>query len=170
MKSFRTGVASVQAVHWVCQPDASSQGIQKHAEPFTCEVMWTAMSCQRSWMQEVEASGCRRRQSSSPRIGCWSLARQTKPFDGAWDRVKVDQMDLDEHRNSWPSWRQSRTGEELTTDDGTRSGCRRLRRLKKQGARPEVSTSRNGTTTHGESRSGPRVDCWMQQGRQHEDE
>ena len=35
-----------------------------------------------------------------------------KPFDEAWDRVKVDQKDLDEHRNSWPSWRQSRTGEE----------------------------------------------------------
>ena len=24
-----------------------------------------------------------------------------------WDRVKVDQKDLDEHRNRWPSWRQS---------------------------------------------------------------
>ena len=33
-----------------------------------------------------------------------------------------------------------------------------------------TSISRNGTTTLGESRSGTRVDCWMQQGRQHEDE
>ena len=39
MKSFRRGVASVQTAHWVCQPDASSQGIQTHAEPLTCEVM-----------------------------------------------------------------------------------------------------------------------------------
>ena len=45
MKSFRRGVASVQAVHWVCQLDASSQEIQTHAEPLTCEVMWVAMSC-----------------------------------------------------------------------------------------------------------------------------
>ena len=70
-------------------------------------------------VQEAEASGCRRQQRSSPRIGCWSSARQTKPFDGAWDLAKVDQKDLDERRNSLPSWRQSRT--EPRTDDGTRS-------------------------------------------------
>ena len=28
-----------------CQPDASSEGIQTHAEPLTCEIMWGAMSC-----------------------------------------------------------------------------------------------------------------------------
>ena len=30
----------MQTVHWVCQPDASSQGIETHAEPLTSEVMW----------------------------------------------------------------------------------------------------------------------------------
>ena len=45
MKPFRRGVALVQIVHWVCQPDASSQGIRTHAEPLTGEVMWVAMSC-----------------------------------------------------------------------------------------------------------------------------
>ena len=34
---------------------------------------------------------------------------------------KVDQKGLEERRNSWPSWRRSRTGEEPRTDDGTRS-------------------------------------------------
>ena len=46
IKSFRRGVASVvQAVHCVCQPDASSREIQTHAEPLACEVMKVAMSC-----------------------------------------------------------------------------------------------------------------------------
>ena len=45
MKSFRRSVTSVQAVHWVCQPDASSREIHTNAEPLTCEVMWVAMSC-----------------------------------------------------------------------------------------------------------------------------
>ena len=39
---------------------------------------------------------------------CWSSATQTKRFDGAWDRVKVDQKE-----------RQSCTGEEFRTNDGT---------------------------------------------------
>ena len=43
--------------------------------------------------------------------------RQTKPFDGARDRVKVDQKDLDEHRNNQPSWCQFRTGGGFRTDD-----------------------------------------------------
>ena len=38
MKSFRRGVASVQAVHWVCQPDASSQGIQNTHSDFLSHV------------------------------------------------------------------------------------------------------------------------------------
>ena len=103
-------------------------------------------------IQKIKSNDCQRRQRSSPRIGCWSSARQTK-FDGAWERVKVDQKDLDEHSNSWPSWSQSRTGEELMTNEGTRSGYRLLRRPKKQGAGTEASISRNGTTTLGKSRS-----------------
>ena len=96
-------------------------------------------------------------------------------FDGAWDRAKVHQKDLDERRNSWPSWRQSHTGNELRTDD-ERDRCRRLRRLNKRGAGTEASISQNGTTTLGDSRSDedahhrvterPNV----QQGKQHEDE
>ena len=73
-----------------------------------------------------------------------------------WYRVKVDQKDPDERRNSRTSWRHSHTG-----------------------AGTEVSISRNGTTTLGESPSGPRVDCAhhgvtertnVQQGKQYEDE
>ena len=107
-------------------------------------------------VQEAEASGCRRQQRPSSRIGCWSSAGQSKPFGGAWDTAKVDQKDLDERRNSWRSLRQSRT--ELRTDY-ERDRCRRLRRLKMQGAGTEASISRNGTTALGESRWGPRVDC-----------
>ena len=33
MNSFKRGVESVQAVHWVRQPDASGKGTQAHAEP-----------------------------------------------------------------------------------------------------------------------------------------
>ena len=76
-------------------------------------------------VQEAEASRCRRQRRSSFRMGYWSLARQTKPFDGGWDWVEVDQKDLDEHRNNWPLWRQTRTGEELMTDEGTRSGLKK---------------------------------------------
>ena len=48
---------------------------------------------------------------------CLSSTSQTKPFDGARDRVKVDQKDLDEHRNNQPSWCQFRTGGGFRTDD-----------------------------------------------------
>ena len=88
-------------------------------------------------VQEAEASSCGRQQRPSPRIGCWSSARQSKPLDEAWDRVKVDQKDLDEHRNRWPFWRRSAATER------------------------QRSASLDRAT---------RVDCWMQQDRQHEDE
>ena len=119
--------------------------------------------------QEAEASGFRRRHGSSLLIGCWSSARQTKPFDGAWGRAKVDQKDLDEHRNSWPSWRQFRPGEERRTDD-ERERCGDSGDVRRSKALERASISRIGTTTLRDSRSGPRVDCWMQQGKQHEDE
>ena len=54
MKSFRRGVASVQAVHWMCQPDASGRGIQVHAESLTCEVM-----CIHSRINAYTSSSCR---------------------------------------------------------------------------------------------------------------
>ena len=71
------------------------------------------------------------------------LGEANETIRWVWDRVNVDQKDLDERRNR-PSWRQSRESKQLRTDVGTRSGCRRLRRLKKQGAGTEASISRNG--------------------------
>ena len=59
----------------------------------------------------------RRRNQDGRWNRCWSSTRQTKPFDGARDRVKVDQKDLDEHRNNQPSWCQFRTGGGFRTDD-----------------------------------------------------
>ena len=44
-KSVRRGVASVQAVHWVCQLDASSRELQTHAKPLPCQVTKVTMSC-----------------------------------------------------------------------------------------------------------------------------
>ena len=55
------------------------------------------------------------------------LGEANETIRWAWDRAKVDQKDMDERRNSWPSWRQSRAGKELRTDD-ERDRCRRLRR------------------------------------------
>ena len=84
MKSFRRGVASGQAVHWVCQPDASSREIQTHTEPGA-----RGRGEQLSEVTKITTSD--------------RVVRQTKPFDEAWDGAKVDQKDLDERRNSWTS-------------------------------------------------------------------
>ena len=39
MKSIRRSVTSVQTVHWVNQPDATSREFHTNAEPLFCEVM-----------------------------------------------------------------------------------------------------------------------------------
>ena len=44
MKSLRRSVTSVQAVHWVNQPDATSREIHTNAESLTSEVMRVATS------------------------------------------------------------------------------------------------------------------------------
>ena len=117
MKSFRRSIASAQA--WRRSQIDRAALMQEFRR-------LSARSCARkfsSWEWITTRNTVRltlksRRRTQDGRWNrCWSTTRQTKPFDRARDRVKVDQKDLDEHRNNQPSWCQFRTGGGFRTDD-----------------------------------------------------
>ena len=54
MKSISRSVTSVQAEHWVNQPDATSREIHTSAESLTWEVMWVTTSRSRQELSGQE--------------------------------------------------------------------------------------------------------------------
>ena len=88
---------------------------------------------------------------------------EAKPFDEAWDRAKVDQKDLDEHRNSWPSWRQSRNDNAWRVSIGEReliAGCSKTGSVGTSGNWTPMS-ARTCKAERADARTSPsRRSCW----------